>query len=65
MSVIFAWVLSYLEVPQMIVTALFSITRDKHMILLMLNILFLSFSGGAILEGVVQLYFYRRGVTHG
>jgi hypothetical protein len=31
----------------------------------MLNILFLSFSGGAILEGVVQLYFYRRGVTHG
>ncbi len=32
---------------------------------LMLNILFFSFSGGAILEGVTQLYFYRRGVTHG
>jgi hypothetical protein len=31
----------------------------------MLNILFLSFSGGSVLEGVAQLYFYRRGVTHG
>jgi hypothetical protein len=31
----------------------------------MLNILFLSFSGGALLEGVAQLYFYRRGVTNG
>ena len=31
----------------------------------MLNILFLSFSGGSLLEGVVQLYFYRRGVTNG
>ena len=31
----------------------------------MLNIMFLSFSGGALLEGVAQLYFYRRGVTNG
>jgi hypothetical protein len=31
----------------------------------MLNILFLSFSGGAILEGIAQLYFYRRGVANG
>jgi hypothetical protein len=30
----------------------------------MLNILFLSFSGGALLEGFVQLYFYRKGVTN-
>ncbi len=30
----------------------------------MLNILFLSFSGGALFEGAAQLYFYRRGVTH-
>jgi hypothetical protein len=30
----------------------------------MLNILFLSFSGGSLLEGAAQLYFYRRGVTH-
>jgi hypothetical protein len=31
----------------------------------MLNILFLSFSGGGLLDGVAQLYFYRRGVTNG
>lgn len=31
----------------------------------MLNILFLSFSGGTILDGATQLYFYRRGVTNG
>ncbi len=30
----------------------------------MLNILFFSFSGGAVFEGVAQLYFYRRGVKH-
>lgn len=32
---------------------------------IMMNILFFSFSGGSILEGVSQLFFYRRGVTHG
>jgi hypothetical protein len=31
----------------------------------MLNILFLSFSGGSLLEGVAQLYFYHRGVVNG
>jgi hypothetical protein len=31
----------------------------------MLNILFLSFSGGSLLEGVAQLYFYRKGVANG
>ncbi len=31
----------------------------------MLNILFLSFSGGGLVEGLAQLYFYRRGVAHG
>ncbi len=28
----------------------------------MINIMFISFSGGSILEGVSQLFFYRRGV---
>ncbi len=32
---------------------------------IMLNILFLSFSGASLLDGVAQLYFYRRGVTNG
>ena len=31
----------------------------------MLNILFLSFSGGSLLEGFPQLYFYRRGIANG
>jgi hypothetical protein len=31
----------------------------------MINIMFISFSGGSILEGVSQLFFYRRGVSHG
>jgi hypothetical protein len=31
----------------------------------MLNILFLTFSGGSLLEGVAQLYFYRKGVANG
>jgi hypothetical protein len=31
----------------------------------MLNIMFISFSAGSILEGFVQLYFYRRGIAHG
>lgn len=46
------------------VTALVSLVLG-YSAAVMLNILFLSFSGGAILEGVTQLYFYRRGVTHG
>lgn len=31
----------------------------------MINIIYLSFTFGSILEGMVQLYFYRRGVTNG
>jgi hypothetical protein len=31
----------------------------------MLNIMFMSFYVGSLLEGLAQLYFYRRGVTHG
>jgi hypothetical protein len=31
----------------------------------MLNIMFISFFGGAVLEGFTQLYFYRRGIRHG
>lgn len=31
----------------------------------MLNILFVSFSLGSILEGLVQIYYYRKGVNHG
>lgn len=30
----------------------------------MLNILFLTFSGGSVLEGMAQLYFYQRGIAH-
>jgi hypothetical protein len=32
--------------------------------MVMLNIMFISFSAGSILEGFVQLYFYRRGIAH-
>lgn len=31
----------------------------------MMNILFISFSAGSMIEGIAQLYFYRRGVTNG
>jgi len=31
----------------------------------MLNIIFFSFSIGLMMEGVTQLYFYRRGVRNG
>jgi hypothetical protein len=30
--------------------------------MVMLNIIFLSFSGGSIVEGFTQLYFYRKGI---
>ncbi len=32
---------------------------------LMLNIIFVSFSLGSMIEGFVQLYYYKRGVYHG
>jgi hypothetical protein len=31
----------------------------------MLNIMFISFSAGSLLEGFTQLYFYRKGINHG
>jgi len=31
----------------------------------MLNILFISFSAGSLLEGFAQLYYYRKGLAHG
>ncbi|MBN1775832.1 MAG: hypothetical protein JW817_05135 [Clostridiales bacterium] len=31
----------------------------------MMNIMFISFCAGSLLDGISQLYFYRRGVTHG
>jgi hypothetical protein len=31
----------------------------------MMNIMFISFGAGSLLDGISQLYFYRRGVTHG
>jgi len=33
--------------------------------MVMLNIMFISFSAGSVLEGFVQLYFYRRGIANG
>jgi len=33
--------------------------------MIMLNIMFISFSAGSVLEGFAQLYFYRRGIAHG
>jgi hypothetical protein len=30
----------------------------------MLNILFITFSGGSVLEGFAQIYYYRKGVYH-
>lgn len=32
---------------------------------LMLNIIFISFNVGSILEGITQIYYYRKGVNHG
>jgi hypothetical protein len=31
----------------------------------MLNIIFISFNVGSILEGITQIYYYRKGVNHG
>jgi uncharacterized membrane protein YcjF (UPF0283 family) len=31
----------------------------------MLNIMFISFSGGSLIEGFTQLYFYRKGIKNG
>jgi hypothetical protein len=31
----------------------------------MMNIIFISFNVGSILEGIAQIYYYRKGVNHG
>jgi hypothetical protein len=46
------------------VTGLISLVLN-YSPMVMLNIMFISFSAGSILEGFVQLYFYRRGIAHG
>jgi len=45
------------------VVALISLLLDYSPII-MINILFISFSLGSALEGFVQLYFYKRGIRH-
>jgi hypothetical protein len=37
----------------------------NHSAVVMLNILFISFSVGSILEGFVKIFYYRRGLNHG
>lgn len=46
------------------VTALVSLVLNYSPVV-MLNILFISFSAGSVLEGFAQLYFYRKGIQHG
>ena len=36
-----------------------------YMPAVMLNILFVAFFAGSICEGILQMYYYRRGVAHG
>jgi hypothetical protein len=31
----------------------------------MMNIIFISFNAGSILEGITQIYYYKKGVNHG
>jgi hypothetical protein len=46
------------------VAALVSLVLD-YSPAVMLNILFISLSGGSLFEGVTQLYYYRRGIQNG
>jgi len=46
------------------IAALVSLILDYSPVV-MLNIMFFSFSMGSLLEGFAQLYFYRRGIHHG
>jgi hypothetical protein len=46
------------------IAALFSLVLNYSPVV-MLNILFISFSGGSLLEGFAQLYFYRKGIKNG
>jgi hypothetical protein len=45
------------------VAAIVSLALDYPPVV-MLNILFISFSASSLFEGAVQLYYYRRGVQH-
>lgn len=45
------------------IAALLSLVLDYSPVV-MLNILFVSFSAGSVFEGFAQLYFYRKGVVH-
>lgn len=45
------------------VAALLSVVMNYSPVV-MLNILFISFSVGSVFEGFAQLYFYRKGVVH-
>jgi hypothetical protein len=46
------------------VTALVSLVLSYSPVV-MLNIMFISFSAGSIFEGFAQLYYYRKGIHHG
>lgn len=46
------------------VTALITLVLGASVVV-MLNILFCTFSAGSIFEGIVQLYYYRKGIGHG
>ena len=46
------------------VLALLTLVFDYSPVI-MLNIMFASFSIGSLLEGFTQLYFYRKGINHG
>jgi len=45
------------------VAALFSLVLGYSPVV-MLNIIFLSFCGGSLLEGLAQIYYYRKGLAH-
>ena len=46
------------------VLGLIALVMD-YSVAVMLNVMFASFSIGSILEGITQLYFYRKGINHG
>jgi len=46
------------------VSGLISLAMD-YSPAVMINIIFISFNVGSILEGITQIYYYRKGVNHG
>ncbi len=46
------------------VTGLVSLLMD-YSPAVMMNIIFISFNVGSIIEGIAQIYYYRKGVNHG